>query len=242
MPPSAATRAKGTTLSRAGNLIAEQVKFVGPKPKRSEIKVTNHDSPDDYEEFIPSLKDGGTVTMTGNFIPGDTLGQVGLASDFENGTIQSFVMTFPITGASWTFTAYVSNYGTEADATDKVPFEAELRISGKPVLAYSASNNLTGLTIDDNTGAATLQPVFAGGTYAYVVTLNTAAATYHVHPTAAAGTITFADGAGNSQVVLTGGVSSDVAAPGDVNFHTSYIKVKEVDKSEKVYILYVVRP
>lgn len=238
--PSAAIAGLGTTLARAGTTIAELTKIGGLDLKRDTIDVTNHQSPNQYREYIAGLKDGGEMAIEGNLIVGDTDGQLGLLADLENGTLQNFVVTFPATiTATFTFTALVTAFKTgDADIEGKVTFSATLKISGKPTLAVAASNNLTGLTVS---GAGTVfVPTFAAGVYDYVVNIATGVATVTITPTAAAGTITIAAN-GASQVVSSGQASSAITLGAAGSIVIATVEVKETGKTAKTYTLRLTR-
>src|SRR3990172_5549661 len=107
--PTAAQKTFGTTLTRAGSAIAEITNIGSPKLSAGEIDVTSMDSADGFKESIQGLRDGGEVPIEGNFIASDTNGQIGLVTDFNAGTVQSFVITYP-DGTTWTFSAYVKSF------------------------------------------------------------------------------------------------------------------------------------
>jgi predicted secreted protein len=131
------------------------------------IDVTHLNSDNTYKEVIAGFHDGGELSIEGNFIPSDTNGQVGFKTDLDAGTLQAWVLTFPTAMATtWTFNAIVTAFSTTADVSDKVGFSATLKVSGKPALGVTASNNITVLTIT----TATLYPTFAEDTYDYVGT------------------------------------------------------------------------
>lgn len=131
----------GVVLSRDSNDIAEITNLDGVEVTRNMIDVTSHSSADEFKEYIPGLKDSSEITIEGNFIASDTNGQLGLEDDLDNGTLQSFVITFPTSiGATWTFSAYVTAFKVGGFPLDgQVPFSAKLKIAGKPVLAVTGS-------------------------------------------------------------------------------------------------------
>jgi predicted secreted protein len=228
---SEAVAALGTSLTRAGNHIAELTDIGGPKPKGDTIDVTNHDSPGGYKEKLMAIIDGGEVSLEGNFISGDTLGQIGLLADMNAKILQAFVITFP-NGATWTFNALVTDYETDAKYEDKVSFKATLTISGQPVLgAGSASNNLSALVVTG--GSPTWEPVFAAGTYSYIVEI-TGVSSITVTPTAAAGTITV-----NGTAVASGSASGAISTPVGVTPIT--VRVQQSGMSAVTYTLQIAR-
>lgn len=130
--------AKGTTLSRATNVIAELTNIGGLEVTAKEIDVTNHQSPDGVQEYIYGLIDGGKVTIEGNFISSDTQGQMGLLNDMMSRAIQDFVVTFPDSVTTWTFKALITAFkAADAPVDGKLSFSATLKVTGKPVLAVA---------------------------------------------------------------------------------------------------------
>jgi hypothetical protein len=129
-----AIAAYGVVLSRDGNDIAELTNIDGVQVIQETVDVTNHSSPDGYREYKPTLRFTGDISIEGNFIDTDADGQMGLEDDLNNGTLQSFVITFPpAVSATWTFSAYVTAFKAGGFPVDgKVPFSATLKVSGKP--------------------------------------------------------------------------------------------------------------
>jgi len=223
----------GTTLTRAGKAIAELTNISSPKLSAGEIDVTSMDSADGYKEYIQGIRDGGDVSVEGNFINSDTLGQIGLVTDFNAGTVQPFVITFP-DGTTWTFNAFVKSFELDdAPVEGKMGFKASLRVSGKPALGITAAPNLTGLVV--TTG--TLIPAFVAGVYEYVATILTGVATVTITPTCAtADSITVA---GN---VVASGVASSAVKLGAAGSITTVEVVTSVSgTADKVYTIHLAR-
>lgn len=232
MPESQAVSGLGTTLSRAGSIIAELETIGGINVTAKDINVSHHTSPNGYEEFIQGMRDGGDVAIEGNFIASDATGQVGLLTDFNAGTVQDFIMTFP-DGTTWTFKAYVKAFSAEGPKDDKLKFKSALKVTGKPALGVTSAANLSGLVV--TTG--TLVPAFAAGTYEYVVNILTGVASVTVTPTCAAATSIEVDG----NVVATGQASSAVVLGAAGSIKNIDVVVKETGKANKVYKLHLTR-
>ena len=231
--------AKGTTLTRGGSLIAELTNIDGPELSRDTIDVTSHDSANDYKEFIGGLKDGGEIALEGNFIPGDTNGQIGLQIDFEAGTVQSFVMTFPTAMATtWTFSGVVTKFKTSAPHDDKAKFSASIKVSGKPALGITISAGLTTPWLSANAG--TLNPAAAALVYEWVLPEANGVASVILTPTAAAGTIVITCGA-SSQTVVSGQPSSAITIGAAGTVTEIVITVTETSKAPRTYKIYVSR-
>jgi predicted secreted protein len=236
----AAESSFGVTLTRAGNLIGELTEIGGVKLTMDTEEVTSHESAGSFVEQVGTVLKMDKVPIKGNFLPGDTLGQIGLKTDMEAKTLQDFVITFPPSmGATWTFKALVTDWEIGPMPVDKtMTFEAELSPSGQPALAVTASAGLTGAFFVVTTG--TIIPAAANAVYNYVVDIATGETSVTITPTAAAGVITItANGA--SQVVTSGAPSSAITlgAAGSVTECT--IVVQETGKTAKTYTLHLAR-
>ena len=232
MPDSQAVSGFGTTLARAGSVIAELDTIGGVNVTAKDINVTTHASPGGYEEYIQGLRDGGDVAIEGNLIASDSNGQVGLLTDFNAGTIQDFVMSFP-DGTTWTFKAYVKAFSAEGPKEDKVKFKASLKVTGKPSLGITSAPNLTALVV--TTG--TLVPAFAAGTYEYVVNILTGVASVTVTPTCAAANSILVYG----NVVASGQASSAIVLGAARSIKNITVVTREANKADKVYTLHLTR-
>ena len=231
--PTGAKATFGTTLTRAGSAIAELTNIGSPKLTAGEIDVTSMDSANGYKEFIQGLRDGGEVGVEGNFISSDTNGQIGLVTDFNAGTVQAFVITFP-DGTTWTFSGFVKGFElNDAEVEGKLGFKASIKVTGKPVLGITAAPNLSALVV--TTG--TLIPAFAAGTYEYVAIIGTAVATVTITPTCAtADSITVDD-----NVVATGVPSSAIALGIAGTVTTVEVVTTDASAADTVYTIHLAR-
>lgn len=120
--------------------IAELTSISGPSESMSPIDITNHDSPDAFREFVAGILDGGEVSIEGNFIKGDTAGQIAMHTDFQAGTMRAWIVKMPgwaggnpqVAGNGY-LTAFAISYPFE----DKVSFTATVKVTGKPVMTLS---------------------------------------------------------------------------------------------------------
>jgi predicted secreted protein len=173
-----ATRALGTTISKGGVLIGGLTEIQGIDKSADTIDVTTLDSTGGYREFIGGFKDGGEVSISGFFVPGN-VGQAALETAFESGASDTFIITFPATmGATWTFTGIVTKITTGATIEDPVSFEATVKVSGQPALGTTASTGMSAGTFVKTDGstaltAAAMTPTFAIGTFFYGFTFTT---------------------------------------------------------------------
>jgi hypothetical protein len=225
-----AIAAMGVVLERDGHAIASITNIGGIETTLETIDVTALDSPNNFREFIGSLFDAGEVTLEGNFVAGDTDGQVALLADHLARTVQSFVLTFPTSiTATWTFSALVTKYKAGDFTVDGlVAFAATLKVSGQPVLATVASDGLTTdyFTISES---AVVSPAASATVYDYIATVLTAITSVTVTP----------HGTGvlrvNGAVVATGVASTAIAlgAAGSINDIT--ITQTDTGKVAKTY-------
>lgn len=134
--------AKGTQFKRdttGGGVfaaIANVSDISGPEREREAIEVTAHDSPDDYREFVKGLKDGGEVTITIHYDPGQTDHEA-LDDDFEEKDLRAYqVVILPgeTDEHTWDFTAMITNLSDAFPYDDKMEREVTVKISGKPTL------------------------------------------------------------------------------------------------------------
>ncbi|MGW1035004.1 phage tail tube protein [Streptomyces antibioticus] len=112
----------------------------GPGRSREAIEVTAHDSPDQYREFVKGLKDGGEVSATINFNPGNTSHQA-LDDDFEEKDLRSYqivVLPGDPDELTVTFNALITDLSDAYPVEDKMEREVTFKISGKPDFDYAS--------------------------------------------------------------------------------------------------------
>jgi hypothetical protein len=96
-------------------------------------------SPNGFKEFLPGLKEGGDVTIEGNWIPDNPTQDktTGLLGEFFNDTPGHFILVFPDTGSpdvQWEFDAVMTGFDTSMPVENRMTFTAVLKISGEPTL------------------------------------------------------------------------------------------------------------
>lgn len=119
--------------------IASVSDISGPSRDREAIEVTAHDSPNQYREFVPGLKDAGEVTITINYDPAEAT-HTALDADFEETTLRAYqIVILPGTSDehTWEFTAMVKSIGDEFPIDDRMEREVTFKVSGKPSLTAS---------------------------------------------------------------------------------------------------------
>jgi hypothetical protein len=100
--------AYGTLLKINGTTVAGVTNISGPNLTLETIDVTNHSSTSGWREFVAGLKDGGEVTFDIVYDPAGAThmnASSGLLYELDQGTSESFSLTFPDSGATvWSFT------------------------------------------------------------------------------------------------------------------------------------------
>ena len=229
-----AKSAFGTTLKKGVTAIAELTNIGGPSLSAATIDATSHDSADGYREFLQGLRDGGEISIEGNFIPGNA-GQVAIVTDLNDGSLDEYTITFPaVMATTWTFDAIVTAFESSSPFDDKASFTATLKVSGKPVLGVTYATGPTDIVVTgDISGALTEVPTYAAGVYTYTID-GSADNTVTVTVTAAgADEITV-----NGSAVESGVPSSAISlTSGEIT--TLTIVVKEDNKVSKTYTIYV---
>jgi predicted secreted protein len=236
-----ANAAFGTTISINATSVAEVINIGGVDVTMDTIDVTNHDSANAYREFIGGLVDAGEVPIEGNFYPGDA-GQTALLTALNARIASAFVITFPAAvGASWSFNALVTGFkAADAPVDGQLSFSANLKITGKPNLAVTASAGLTTPFFTVSGAGTVILPAASGSVYEYVVNIATGVASVTITPTAVAGAITItANGA--SQTVASGQASSAITLGAAGSVTDATITVQETNKAAKTYTLHLAR-
>lgn len=116
----------GTTWTSVSN--ATKIGF--PAPEIDEIETTNHDSTGGYREFLPGLKDGGTIDFEG-VVASDTVVS-GLQSAFDTTAVVGWRITTR-SGAEWEFDGYMASFGEgDAEIDSARTYTGSIRVSGAP--------------------------------------------------------------------------------------------------------------
>ncbi|MFA5212618.1 MAG: phage tail tube protein [Methanoregula sp.] len=133
MTASTAERGYGATLAKGATAIAEITDYSDVGISRSDVEITSHDSDSSANEYLPGLREGSEITITGNYIYNDT-GQNAAITDFSDGSLDEYTITFPNAAAStFVFYAYIKSYKIKSDLKGALKITLVLKISGLPV-------------------------------------------------------------------------------------------------------------
>jgi predicted secreted protein len=95
------------------------------------VDVTNMQSTGGYREKLATLRDGGEVSFTANYIPDDTT-QISLQTLFDDATLRNWEIVLPQGKGQWNFAAYVSSNDYDLPFDKEGKISAKLTITGKP--------------------------------------------------------------------------------------------------------------
>lgn len=220
--------------------ILEMLSISGPSQSMDPIDVTSHDSPEGYREFVAGILSGGEISIEGNLIVEDELGQQKFYADLQAGNKRDAWIVMPMgVGAALSFSALAKGFNPSAPYEDKIGVSMSLQVTGKPILLTTQSGGISGLTgIQQQGGAAlTITPAIAAGTYKYACAVNTASTWVKLTVTAADHTIKV------QGVTQTNGIQGDPIALNPAGEGTEiFIFVYEAAKAPRLYVLTVTRP
>lgn len=230
--------AMGTRLRIGANFITGLTSISGLDLSADTIDVTTLESADNYREFIQGMRDGGEVSISGFFEPGDTLGQNQIFTLFNSGAVTAFSILFPSTlGAEWTFNGIVTQATTGAEMEEAATFEATIKVTGRPSLGLTASAGLSALSLTGTGG--TLTPSFANNRYFYTFS-GVSATSVTVTATAASHTLQlFVDNV-FSQNLTTAVASNAIALTLNVG-RSLVIVAQEAGKTSVTYEIIAVK-
>ena len=205
----------GTQCSWNGSAIAELTTINGVEITTDFVEMSNHDSSDDFKEWLPTMLEVSDIVVEGNWKSSDTA-QVAIHTDDLAKTSRTVVITAPDSSWTWTCTCYVSNLKISSETIDgKQAFSASFKVTGKPTLGISTSTNADPIVLTGNVGAAMTQYHAGGSGYSAAVYDYTAEgdgdATFNINVTAA-GASTIVLTHGSSTYSLTSGVDSSEIA------------------------------
>lgn len=119
--------------------LAEIIKMAGPNGKLDMKEATNMLSPNTYKEFIAGLRDGGTISFEGNYLPKDPT-QANIRADFDAAVASVWSITLPndpltlLSMGIWCIQAFPQDITPSLPLDDRMTFTGTLRITGKPIL------------------------------------------------------------------------------------------------------------
>lgn len=110
--------------------IAEVLTVPFPGFSRDMLDATHMASTGKFREFVAGLRDGGEMSITLNFVPGDASSDL-LFNKADDDTASNFKITFP-NAEAWTFAGFLTGISGEAPHDGKITATATFRVTGKP--------------------------------------------------------------------------------------------------------------
>lgn len=113
--------------------VAEVRDISGPTLSRDTIEVTNQDSDDGWKEYIPSWRDGDTVTIQANWLPNDSTqdDSTGMLSHFEDDDLHNYQIVTPTAiGITVSFSGFITQMPLSLPLTAQAQVEFSIKISG----------------------------------------------------------------------------------------------------------------
>jgi hypothetical protein len=145
MAISVATASYGTLIKRGNGAtpevftaVAEVTKISGPKIKVGTKPVTHMESPGGWAEIIPTIIEGGEVTLGCNLLPANATqsGTAGILLDLKNKTKRNFQLLLTDAAiTTYSFAAYVTGFDVDSgDVEGAMAVSITLSITGQPTL------------------------------------------------------------------------------------------------------------
>lgn len=120
----------GAAGTEAFTTIAEITGFSGPQNQQELIDATHLESTDGFREYLPGLRDGGSITFSGNYLPTNA-NQLQLSTDLIDGTRRNYRVVWSDAGQTTDeFGGYVVGFTPSAQLGDKLSFDGEIKITG----------------------------------------------------------------------------------------------------------------
>lgn len=118
--------------------IAEISAVDGPSKSRETIEVTSLGSIGGYKEFIPDLRDGGSISITMNY----TRATYALMNaDFESNTVQTYLIAIPdVENTHLEFRGLVTELPFSANVGDKITSNVTIKVTGKVYIFSGVSD------------------------------------------------------------------------------------------------------
>ena len=129
MALSQAITGQGTAFLRGSTPIGEINSIEGPGKSRETIEVTRLEDVDGYRQYIPGLREPGTVTLNMNF----TRANYDLLNgDFESNDVQEYSIVLPDEDkTTFVFNGFVSELPLSIPMGDKITVDVTIQLSGK---------------------------------------------------------------------------------------------------------------
>lgn len=117
--------------------IAELTEINPPAMTKDSIEVTNHSSAYRYREFKAGMKDGGSVSGKGNWLPNDATQDenTGLWKVFDDDLNHNWKLILPDSLGTVSFRGHLTAFTPETPLTAQGALAFTIKITGQPKFA-----------------------------------------------------------------------------------------------------------
>lgn len=122
--------------------VAEITSITPPQAESDDVEVTHMESPGRTKEYIAGMVEAGEAAFKGNWIPGNATQDhlVGVLADQKAGTVRNWQIVVPPgtaapAGLTWSFSGYVKKFNPDISVSDKLSFDASIKVSGASTYA-----------------------------------------------------------------------------------------------------------
>jgi predicted secreted protein len=125
--------ANGAVFKIGSTTISEITTISAPNLSAETIDVTTHSSAGSYREFIKGLRDGGEISIEGNFTTASASATI---IALETSSTNTVTIDYPTKPSTTRFTASVlaTGFTMEAPVDGVIPFTATFKVTGQPTL------------------------------------------------------------------------------------------------------------
>jgi predicted secreted protein len=117
--------------------MGEVFEVVPPNQQTDEVEATHYASTGGYREFIGGLKDGGEVTFSINWIPGNPTDVI-LRNLHASSAVRDHRITFP-NGATMKFPGWIRGFERATPLDDRMTATITVRVAGDTTYTDPAS-------------------------------------------------------------------------------------------------------
>ena len=118
----------GATIAVGGTNINQSVDIGAPEMELPEVKITNNQSPNAAQEYLPGLIEPGTITVRFIYNSGD-FGTV--SNQLLTRTIDSWIVTWA-DGSTFVCDGFVKSLKKSSPLEEAETFEATVKLTGLP--------------------------------------------------------------------------------------------------------------
>ncbi|PKO03040.1 MAG: hypothetical protein CVU43_04475 [Chloroflexi bacterium HGW-Chloroflexi-5] len=114
--------------------VAELVDVVPPQESRDSIQVTHHGSDNRAHEYLPGLREGGTVNLVLNWLPSNATQNkaTGLRKQWEDNLNHNFKIILPDSLGTISFTGHQTAWNPELPLPSQGKLSVAIKVSGMP--------------------------------------------------------------------------------------------------------------